>query len=270
MRNIIMSFAEKFNGKEVKKMKSLLVIVIAIMMVISTGDLSFAAFSRINAKTYTATSGVIGGTPSVIQTFTANLRNISNNAAATSISWSKVTAGSTGWLKANQYIAVQGFATHSNWGIQVYTNNTNYIGTGDPAGLVNTSNTIFSLPMAWRTLTTRVAIGHTKLGIVEKKVSGHQVLADGTTPAIAYYPWFFMLDKRTDMDSNTSGVQPFGTHQDYATFLSARGYQHAPTDYATPWATNTTYYVYLGANFTMAIPGVTYRTTTLTVEMYSL
>jgi len=270
MRNIIMSFAEKFTGKEVKKMKSLLSIVIAITMVISTSGLSFAAFSQIGIETFSASSGAVGGTPDVTVPFDASLKNISGDTTAASVTWTGVSSGVTGWLAANQYIAVQGFATYSDWGIQIYSDNTNYTGTGNPAGLISTSNTIYSLPMAWRTKTAKLTAGSVELGIVEKTVLGYQVLADGTTPAVDYYPWFFLLDKATDMDTVTAGVQVFGTNDDYATFIGSEGYQHAPTDYATPSATDTTYYVYLGANFTMAMPGVTYSTDTLTVEMYRL
>jgi hypothetical protein len=270
MRNMIMSFAKKFIGKEVKKMKSLLSIVIAITMVISTSGLSFAAFQSLGKQQYSANSGTVGGTPSVTVPFSVFLRNISNDTTATAITWSTITAGTTGWKAANQYIAVKGWTTYSDWGIQIYTNNTNYTGTGSPAGLINTANTLYSLPMAWRTTTETVLANNPKLGIVEHIVGGYNVLADGTTPPIEYYPWFYMIDKQQDIDPATAGHQSFGDYQAYATFIGSAGYQHAPTDYATPWATDTTYYVYLGANFTMAAPGATYSTNSLTVEMYRL
>ena len=277
MRNIIMSFAEKFKEKEVKKMKSLFIIVIAITMVISTSGLSFAAFTSEGKVTFSASSGSVGGTPSVTQPFSASLKNISNDANASSVAWSSVAAGVTGWLASNQYIAVQGFATYSDWGIQIYTNNTNYTGTGNPAGLVNTGNTIYSLPMSWRTTTIKVDPADIesakKLTVTPMVINvggtDYNVLADGTyNPASPYYPWFYMMDKKPYVDGGTTVT--FGDYQDYATFIGSTGYQHAPSDYATPWATDTTYYVYLGANFTMSMPGATYATTTMTVEMYRL
>jgi hypothetical protein len=260
--------------KEVKRMNRVLSIVIAITMVISTSGLSLAAFDSIGKEQYTANSGVISGTPGVTVDFSASLLNIANDASATSVSWSAITSGTTGWLAANQYIAVQGFATYSDWGIQIYTNNTSYTGTGQPAGLINVANPIYSLPMAWRTKTEKLATGSVELEIVQKTVGGYQVLADGTTPAITYYPWFFMLDKNGDVDSITPGTQPFGNYQAEATFIGSAGYHHAPgpVNYATPTATDTTYYVYLGANFSMAMPGAAYATDadSLTVEMYRL
>ena len=267
MRNIITSFAEKFNGKEVKNMKSLLAIVLAITMVISTSGLSFAAFSSLGSETFTA-SAAVGGTGGVVVPFVASLKNISNDASAGSIAWSGVSSGTTTWLASNQYIAVQGFATFSDWGMQIYTNNTNYTGSDSPAGLVNTGNTLYRLPMAWRTKTAKLAAGSAELGIVPLQVGGFDVLADGTGQE--YYPWFYMLDKRTDMDPDPDVTALFGTHQGYATFVGSAGYQHAPSDYAALPATDTTYYVYLGADFTMAVPGATYTTNSLTVEMYRL
>jgi hypothetical protein len=281
MRNTIMSFAKKFTGKEVKNMKSLLSIVIAITMVISTSGLSFAAYERLGSpKEFTATSGeVLEPDDPITIPLEALLKNISDNEIAGSATWSAVTAGVTGWKAANQYIEVEGWTVHSDWGIQIYTNNTNYTGTGDPAGLIRQGDaeTIHSLPMAWRTKTDLIdpatSSGAKYLEITQMvdPESEYVVLTDGHYDASApYYPWFFMLDKRTVMDAEADPVELFGNYQNYATFIGSKGYQHAPTDYASPWATDTKYYIYLGANFTMAAAGKTYTTTTLTIEMYKL
>ncbi|MDD5504436.1 MAG: hypothetical protein PHV77_03875 [Candidatus Omnitrophica bacterium] len=267
MKFLTWSFIKKFTGKEVKNMRVLLSIIMTITMVISTSGLSFAEFSSIGKSTFSA-SGTVGGSGGVTVAFSANLKNITGDTTSSSVTWSTITAGTTGWLAAQQYIAVQGFATYSDWGIQIYTNNTNYTGSGDPAGLINQSNTIYSLPMAWRTKTTKLASGSTELSIIEKTVGGYAVLADGTGQT--YYPWFYMLDKRSDLDTATAGVQAFGNYQEYATFIGSKGYQHAPSDYATPSSADMTYYVYLGAKFTQAAPGATYATSSLTVEMYRL
>jgi hypothetical protein len=258
-------------GKEVKGMRNLLSIVIAITMVISTTGVSFAAFQSLGSETYSATSGEVGGEAGVTVPFSASLKNISGDTTASSIAWTGVSAGSTGWLAANQYVTVKGWTTYSDWGIQIYTNNTNYTGTGSPAGLINVSNTLYSLPMAWRATTEKLDAGSEKLGIVGKVLpSGDHVLADGTVPEQEYYPWFYVLDKQQDMDTDTEGIQAFGNYQTYATFIGSDGYQHAPDDYASPGPPETEYYVYLGANFTTAAPGATYSTNSLTVEMYRL
>jgi hypothetical protein len=266
MRNTLTGFAEKFIGKEVKAMKILFIIVITITMIISTSGLSFAAWTSLGAEIFTASSGLVGGDEEVTVDFNATLHNIGDVGTPTSITWTGVSAGVTSWKAANQYIAVNGFATYSDWGIQIYTNNFNYGGTGNPAGLINTGNTIYSLPMCWRTKTDKLSEGSSELNIYPKVVDGYDVLADNSNDE--YYPWFYMMDKNEYTEGDVTHT--FGTHQEYATFIGSAGYQHAPTDYATPWATDTTYYVYLGANFTMAMPGVTYSTDTLTVEMYHL
>ena len=275
MINMFINFLNKNEGGEMKIMKRALPVIVVITLIISTSGLSFAdPFYPLGVKAISASSGTVGGTAAVTVPFAVNLKNISNDATAASATWTGVTSGTTSWLAADQYIAVTGYATYSDWGIQIYTDNTNYTGTGSPAGLINTVNTLYSLPMAWRTKTTLLAAGSVELQIVQKTVGGYVVLADGTTPAIEYYPWFFMLDKNGDVDDTTAGTQPFGDYQVEATFIGSAGYHHAPgvVNYATPFATDTTYYVYLGANFTMALPGVTYATdaNSLTVEMYRL
>ncbi len=275
MYSIFTSLLEKIKGKGGETMKAILSIVIAATMVISTSGLSLAAFETLGSETYTASSGTVDGTASVTEPFVASLKNISGDSDATSVSWAAITAGTTSWLAAGQYIAVEGFATYSDWGIQIYTNNTSYTGTGDSAGLINTANTLYSLPMSWRTRTGKLSVGSAELEINQETVGGYQVLDDGITPDDQYYPWFFMLDKNTvDVDVTTAGDQAFGDYQQEATFIGSAGYHHAPgpVNYATPTATDTTYYVYLGANFTMAMPGATYATdaNSLTVEMYRL
>jgi len=256
-----------------KIFKRALPVVIVITLIITTSGISFAdPFYPLGAQSISASSGVVGGTAAVTVPFSVSLKNISNDATATSVTWTGVTSGTTSWLAADQYVAVKGYATYSDWGIQIYTDNANYTGTGSPAGLINTTNTLYSLPMAWRTKTAKLATGSVELQIVQKTVGGYVVLADGTTPAISYYPWFFMLDKNGDVDGATAGVQPFGNYQAEATFIGSAGYHHAPgsVNYSTPTATDTTYYIYLGANYTMATPGATYATGSLAVMMYRL
>jgi hypothetical protein len=259
MRNAA-NFGKKFMWKEVKEMKSLLSIVITIAMIISTTGVSFAAFEVLGSATYPANSGTVGGDAGIIVPFDVSLHTVSWAGARPNgvVTWSHVTAGATGWKAADHYLAVSGWATYSDWGIQIYTNNSNYSGTGSPAGLINITNTLYSLPMAWRTKTQTLLPNSPELLIIPTVVDGHDVLADGL--GLEYYPWFYMMDKTDN----------FGTNQAYATFIGSAGYQHAPGDYATPWAADTIYYVYFGANFTMALPGVTYSTNTLTVEMYRL
>lgn len=279
-------------------MRRALSILMTIALVISTNGTSFAAWGVDGSETFDA-SVTPGGTAGVTVLFSAALKNRSNNNAAGSISWSGVTAGSTTWLASNQYIAVKGFATYSDWGIQVYTDNDNYTGTGNPAGLIRQDNPLYALPMCWRTkigyydpdtglpkTPGSAAATAQELQILEGASGGYTVLYDGvaghapgpgddTAEEQDYFPWFFMLDKNTtDVDLTTAGNQSYGNYQPEATFLGSAGYHHAPGDvaenYATPSHPNDSYYVYLGAKFTLATPGATYATDSLTVEMYHL
>jgi len=312
-------FVTKNLGKEVKKMRKLFPLLIAIAMVISASGAAEAAFTKIYppgqtvSPQFTASSGAIGGTAEVTEDFGAELKTISTDAAAASISWTGVQAGD-GWTTANEYVEVTGFATYTDWGIQVYTDNEDasaspqYTGSYNPAGLVRTDSTIFSLPMCWRTKAgyydpvtqtysdpgSTAAIAHER-DIVQGRDGNYTVLYDAVTPndldpadpdtttlvhapggTDPYYPWFFVLDKNTpDVDSTTSGEQVFGDYQVDATFIGSAGYHHAPgasepLNFATPNHPKDKYYIYLGANFTLAIPGKTYTTSTLTVEMYHL
>lgn len=289
--NAFNSFFEKnLTGREVKEMKKLFTVLLVAALTMSMPASAFAAFTVDDSEVFDA-SVLVSGTPQVTVPFAASLKNISNDNPASALAWSGITAGTTSWKAANQYAQVQGFATFSEWGIQIYTNNTNYTGTSDPAGLIREDNTLFSLPMCWRTRAGVKAIPHER-DIYQGTSGAFQVLYDGVTPhdldndnpddttkihapgaASPYFPWFFMLDKRTpDVDSATAGNQAFGNYQAGATFIGSAGYHHAPgtVNYATPIATDTIYYAYFGANFTLAVPGKTYSTSSLTVEMYHL
>ncbi len=330
MKVISSLIGKKSIEKEVKKMRNLLVILIAMAMAFSTATPAYADFARIvdPPDRYTASVTLKPGTGEAIVPFTCELKNLSDDEAAASIAWDTVEAGSTQWLHANQYIQARGFATYDTWGIQIYTHNTSdekdggeftaepkYSGTGNPAGLVRADNTIYSLPMCWRTKVgfwkedpehpgdreygypdktgSAAAIPH-ELDICQGVSDSYTVLYDGVTPHDLnpedpddttlihapgtddeYFPWFFMLDKATpDVDLTTPKNQEFGNYQDEATFIGSRGYHHAPGDvaanYATPSDPGDFYFIYLGANFTLAVPGKEYTTNALIVESYHL
>jgi len=304
-------------GKEVKEMRKLLATLMTVMLVVSTSGIVLAvedpdyATDGITSPPITASSGAVTGTAQVTESFSATLKAVSDGASAGSVDWATIVAGTSSWETAQQYIEVTGFATFSDWGIQLYTDNENatvnpYSGTGNPAGLVNQTRTIFSLPMCWRTLVGYYDAGTTtwsgegyevpgggELDIIQGKDGNFTVLYDGVTPndldpadpdtttlvhapgsTTPYFPWFFLLDKETeDVDVTTAGDQAFGDYVVDATFVGSSGYHHAPgkdepLNFATPNHPKDKYFIYLGANFTLAIPGVTYTTSTLTVEMY--
>ncbi|NQT95381.1 MAG: hypothetical protein HQ572_02925 [Candidatus Omnitrophica bacterium] len=280
-------------------MKKLLSLLVAIVMVASTSGTALAAFTSDGTEAFTASSGSVGGTAGISEPFSATLKNLSDDATATDVAWTGVDAGD-GWETADQYIEVTGFATYSNWGIQTYTDNEDvsaspqYTGTNNPAGLVRTDSTIYNLPVCWRTKAGyydpvaatysdpgSAAASSEELEIIQGRDGNYTVLYDGVTGHAPggtdpYFPWFFILDKGTDdVDVTTTGDQAFDDYQVDATFIGSAGYHHAPgasepLNFATPNHPQDKYYIYLGANFTLAIPAKTYTTNMLTVEMYHL
>ena len=293
-----------------------LLVILTVMAIVNfatvTAYADWAIDNRINLDEYDA-SAVIGGDPGVLVDFECSLKHLYDDPVGTAysadddaaaIAWTGVEGGTTRWLRANQYIEARGFATYETWGIQVYTDNTQaavnpYSGTGNPAGLVRSDNTIFSIPMCWRTKVGyndngtpdepgSLAISALELQILQGTIPDPLIPGDTMTVlydgvpghepggAKPYYPWFFALDKQTDSDPETDGVQTYFTNGYYydATFLGSSGYHHAPgnvtANFATPSDAEDVYYIYMGASFTLAMPGKTYTTSTLTVESFHL
>lgn len=92
------------------------------------------------------------------------IRNISDHATNSVLIWTNITVLSQNWIVANQYIRVDYLTNHSvitGWGLQIYTHNkTNianprYKGAGNPAGLVDSTFSNYTLPMAWTIRTNR-------------------------------------------------------------------------------------------------------------------
>jgi len=226
-----------------------------------------------------------GGTPQVVTPFTAQLRNVSNDATATTVTWSPApNPGSDDWKSAAQYIDVEGFASFASWGIQIYTDNANavsatyrYTGTDNPVGLVYAGDTTRTLPMCWRVSADANFTPGTELTITQKYIAADDIYVllrvpgDYSSDTSYFAPWFWMLDKGTpDIDPITAGDQPFVDYTESATLAGSSGVQIAPTDY-TPIPTPTShYYVYLGAKFLNAVATANYGTDTITLEMYHL
>jgi len=253
-----------------------------ITLVIFTSGLAFAQFVSDGDATFGA-AVTTGGTPGVITPFSASLVNISGG-GATSVTWTGVDAGDD-WVSANQYINVNGFETRSTWGIQIYTDNENgptpattYTGAGDPAGLVNASNTDVAIPMCWRVVSDDTfTAGSIDLDIIQQYIATDDIYVllrdplEYISDTNYFAPWFWMLDKETpDVSPTVADNQPFGDYQGYASLVGSSGVQIAPDTYVGIASSTSDYNVYLGAKFTTAAAGVVYNTGTLTVEMYHL
>ena len=188
------------------------------------------------------------------------IRNISNNQPAQDglITWSNVSAGQTGWKAANQYIEISHTDLPEFWGMQLYTDNKNvsadprYTGTADPAGLVKTDNTIFSLPMAWRIAD----------GVIANPGNPVQ-RQDGN--GFDDYMWHFLKDKNTPDNPLTNRDESFSNADEYVTIWNQAGIAWNEGGRS---GNPKKAYIYLAANFTMSSVGSLYRTNALTIEAY--
>jgi hypothetical protein len=189
---------------------------------------------------------------------TVSLKNMSDNATATSIGWSGVTLP-TGWKNANQYIQLDTVITANGGGVQILTDNKNsspaYTGsTTTAAGLVDNSNTTKTLQMAWSVKDT--VVGST--GPVSSKPFD-AIHENPNTAPVNEFQWLYMTDAFNDTPVNGDS---------YRTVVNNDGihFGGGTTDYGAADSPNM---VYLEANFGTAVTPNTYSTTKLLVEAFT-
>ena len=194
------------------------------------------------------------------------IHNISDDQIAQNnlITWGGIIAGTTGWKKANQYIEISHSDLPSFWGIQIYTDNKDasadprYTGSSNPAGLIKTDNTIFSIPMAWR-ITDHVLTNKER----QKELNNLQERADGK--GMSDYLWRFFKDKNTPDNPDTVADESFQDGDDSVTLWNQAGIGWNEGGRS---GNPKKAYIYLAANFTMSSVGAVYRTSALTIESY--
>jgi hypothetical protein len=193
----------------------------------------------------------------------AVIRNINDNqpAAGGLITWSNVDAGQTGWKIAGQYIEISHSSLPEFWGIQIYTDNKDesanpkYTGTANPAGLVKSDNTIFSIPMAWK-ITDSVLTGSDLSNPTQRE--GSQGFSD--------YMWHFLKDRNTPDNPDTPYYdESFQDGEGYVTLWNQSGIAWNEGGRS---GNPKKAYIYLAANFTMSSVGSVYQTSALTIEAY--
>lgn len=216
-------------------------------------------FTSVSRTTFTA-AVTFTGTGQV--SMTTELRNISNDASTTTITWSGIILGQTDWKAADQYIVIHATITAATGLIQIYTHNKDtganpqYTGIGNPAGLVRVENSSQTLKMCWRI--TDYKISGSSLVIVQ--ASNNQLYAQATGPG---YPCFLWMKDRNTPNIPNETTQ-FQDGEDYVTVWEAnRGCQHAEGTWASMPSPN---YLYLGAKFLNAVTPSTYRTNRLILE----
>jgi len=256
------------------KTRTLVVFGLAIGIVVACLGVATAAFNPVKKSTMTAQ---IAFTAVPSGTMTVALKKVSDNSAATQLSWSDVTPAVTAWKAANEYIEVTNTYNQTGWGIQIYTDNCAtdadprfYIvnpTTVNPCGLIATDDKKSTLPLAWRIMGDTTS--YARLGIREVSdpvVPDKHHLESTDLPGVGYYPWLWMKDFKTPSipSQYTDG---FVNGEDYVTIWNENGVHHAegPLDY---YASPSPNYVYIGARFTTATTPRTYRTSKLTVELF--
>jgi hypothetical protein len=167
---------------------------------------------------------------------------------------------------ADQYLQLTVDPNVTGWGVQIYTDNTNsnprYTGaissTTPVGGLVDTSSTSIVIPLAWD---AQAASSPTLVAQEPNNCGTANGLACG---------WFYMTDHAS---FGVAGSTTVANGAPYVTALSNYGIHYAQgTTFNNPLefgAANPPVDIYLEANFSAALGGPTYQTTTLTVEFYT-
>lgn len=190
--------------------------------------------------------------------FDASLKNISDNLAASSITWTNAVLG-TSWTAADQYIELSLDKLETDtWNVKIYTNN----GADSKNGLVNISDETKVLPVCWRISKNTLpnSDGDT-LQIAQSGAPNYALYDSGKSATDPdYYPWFYIVDAT----ESVSG--------DYNIAWSYKGF-HAAKD-ENYWGmmdmSKDGIYpkIYLGADFTTAVGSSTYRAN-IKVELFN-
>jgi len=230
-------------GKNIIKSMFLLVALFFCVIIVAP---TFATFQSRSISTFTAQATVTGGQLAM----SVEIRNRSNDNLATSLTWENVAAGS-GWTLANQYILLHSTLTLPG-GIRIYTDNAandanprfgGSFGTGNGAGLIDTTTNTAVIPLAWLIRDDR---------------------GDPATGDPNYNPsWFYFKDKsQTDFWTTTD-------IKDYSTVAKAGYGIHFAQGTGNYGPSPSPDYIYIESNFANAVGGRTYRTTTLRIELFS-
>jgi hypothetical protein len=195
--------------------------------------------------------------------FTVTIKNRSDNATASQVSWTKPPAA---WALADQYLSVETDSTVMSWGVQLYTNNTlpganpRYTGlvssfTQTPAGLVNTSDTTSLLPLAW---TTRSDVSTITVVAADPNNS-----ADPNS-----FQWLVAEDKAQVAVKNLNAA----AFADADPFITTRNnvgihFGQSPAEFGPA---DPPYRIYLEAGLGASLAKQTYQTSTLTLELFYL
>ncbi len=239
-------------------MRKVLSLAVAAMF-LSVAATSAFAFTSVTKSTKTAKVQFTGAGAF---TWSVEVKNVSDNLVGTDITWntSTVTPGVTKWATAQQYAHIKSSMTASNYGLQVYTDNTNassafrYTGgqTQNLGGLVaqGAANSAANpLPMGWS---------------VMRSTQSASYVVNPTSPTFAGL-YFKDRGNSTASDGNT----PFADGEDYITVLNKSGLKYGGNANERGGSPSGDFYMYIGADFSAAMTPMTYGTDTLTFEAYT-
>ncbi|MFN3551357.1 MAG: hypothetical protein ACK4WJ_06085, partial [Endomicrobiia bacterium] len=183
--------------------------------------------------------------------FNIKIKDIETHVEKSSITFNVNLQQVSSWTVANEYIEINFDPNNTSWGIQIYTDNKAqganpvYTGTQNPCGLVDTTTTTKVLPMGWTIeASTRTK---TQLG---KGTPGSWV-SDG-------FMWKWMKDKYTE---------GFQNGENYITLWDNIGVLYGDSQSQRDWK-NSPNYIYLSADFSLALGGRKYKTNQLKIEFY--
>jgi len=101
-----------------------------------------------NARIKAATEKIFGAAPSDEDSFSAVLKNVSDDQLAEKLSFGQNIMGA-GYVSSGQYIEIQYNLTSPTVGVHVFTNNTDYEGDAEGAGFVGQTDKKESVSMFW-------------------------------------------------------------------------------------------------------------------------
>lgn len=249
------------------KMKAFTIMALLITIM---GSSLYAGYTVKNTTIFTAQVTVTGTTNTALEIQIYNRFTHSPTNVVTWSNYSLPITGDTTWKIANEYVKIIYTNYNTWWGITfgsdnfntsianpVFTGNTNNAG-----GLVGVINTSQALPIVWQ-------VQDNTNDYQPPKIS--DPYSDGTTTYFTNegWMWKFLIDQ-SDPDftntSNNDASMGSATVNYYVTLMNQNGRLWGSANNERGGGSSPLY-LYLAADFATAV-AQTYRTTTLTLEMF--
>jgi hypothetical protein len=189
---------------------------------------------------------------------TTTIKRFSDGVSVSSITWSDVSAGDSGWKTADGYIEISASPNYSgDWGIQIYTDNRNASASPQYTGslasgfnLVGTIKKEQAIPVCWM--------------VVDDLVTPETPVERPDSSGFINYCWKWMKDVQQSTSS-------FTNDEFYVRVWDDEGiYWHEDPDKAgNPGGGDSPNYIYIAAKFDGTV-AQEYRTNRLFLELYRL